>query len=137
MKDFPAAPAEENPLRFKGRTYVLIDSGSASTSVMFASTIKGLGIGTIVGTETMDTTSLYGETFPVTLPNTGLQASIACKYFLMVGGRTDGRGVVPDYEVTQKPADMVTNVDTVFQFTLDLVKEGRAGMPNNCMERTQ
>ncbi len=124
MKDFPAPPTREIPLRFTGRIYVLIDSGTASTSVMFASAIKGMGIGTTVGTETMDTTSLYGENFPVTLPNTGLQASIACKYFLLVGGTADSRGVVPDYEVKQKPEDMAKGVDTVLQFTLDLIKKG-------------
>ena len=124
-KDLPAPPTEENPLRFKGRIYVLIDSGAASASVMLAATIKGMGIGTTVGTETMDTMSFYAESFLVTLPNTGLQAAISCMYVLCVGGTADGRGVLPDYEVKQKPEDTATDVDTVLQFTLDLVKNGK------------
>ncbi len=123
-KEWPAAPVEENPLRFDGRTFVLIGPRTASTSVMFASAIRGLGIGTLVGSETMDTTSLYGECFKITLPNTGLQASVACKFFLLVGGRDDGRGLLPDYDVKETAEDTAKDLDTVLQFTLDLIKKG-------------
>ena len=121
-KDFPIeSPNPANPLRFNGQTFVLIDGLVASTSVSFASAIRGHGVGKLIGTETMDTTSLYGECFPVTLPNTGMLVSISCKYFVCAGGKDDQRGLLPDYEVKQKQEDTVRGVDTVMQFTLELI----------------
>lgn len=126
-KDWPAQQPEENPLSFGGRTFVLVGPQTASTSVMFASAIRGLSVGTLVGAETMDTTSLYGECFNITLPNTGVQASVACKYFLLVGGKDDGRGLLPDYEVIQEPEDTAKGVDTALHFTLDLIQKEAKG----------
>jgi hypothetical protein len=114
---------QENPWRFRGKVWVLIDSGTASTSVMFASSIRKMNIGTLIGAETMDTTSLYGECFPIKLPNTGLKASVACKYFLLNGGVTDCRGLIPDYEVRQNPEDTAKGIDAPLEFTLELIKE--------------
>ncbi len=122
-KEWPRPPARENPLRYGGQTFVLIDGGTASASVMFASAVGGLGIGTLIGTETMDTTSVYGECFNFGLPNSGLQVSVACKYFLFVGGKDDGRGLVPDHEIEQKPEDVAKGADTVLNFALDLIRK--------------
>jgi hypothetical protein len=123
--DWPAQPTQENPLRFKGRVLVLIDGGSASTTVMFAATIRGMGIGELIGTETMDTTSVYGECFNITLPNTEMQVSVADKYFLLVGGKDDGRGVLPDHEVKQNREDTAKGVDTALQYALALIASGK------------
>jgi C-terminal processing protease CtpA/Prc len=115
---------EDNPLRFKGRVYVLIGPNSASSSVCFASAVKHFHIGKLVGQETIDTTVNYGDCIRNELPNCGLYFSVACKYFVEAGGKPDGRGVLPDYKVKQKPEDTARGVDTTLQFTLDLIKEG-------------
>ena len=94
-----------NRLRFEGKTYVLIGPASASSAVCFASAMKHYRIGTLVGQETLDTTSNYGDCLNFVLPNSGLRASAACKYWVYPGSREDGRGVIPHHEVKQKQED--------------------------------
>jgi hypothetical protein len=112
----------ENPLRYKGQVYVLIGPKTGSSAVMFASMAKYYSIATLVGEETGDTTALYGETLQFILPNSRLQIAVACKYVLSCGSKGDMRGVIPDHEIKQPPADLAKGVDTVLQFTLDLIK---------------
>lgn len=116
----------DNPLRFNGKVFVLIGPKTASSSVSFASTIKHFHIGTLIGQETIDTTVNYGDCVPGKMPNSGLDFSVAGKRFVEVGGKPDGRGVIPNYEVKQKPEDTAKGVDTALQFTLNLIKTGEA-----------
>ena len=117
---------QDNPLRFKGRVFTLIGPKSASSSVSFASAVKRYQIGTLIGQETVDTPVSYGDCIYEVLPSSGLRFSTACKYFVDAGGKPDGRGVIPDYEVKQKPQDSAKGIDTVLQFTLNLIKNGEA-----------
>ncbi len=116
--------SSEKPFRFGGRICVLIGRLSASSSVSFASAIKCYRIGTLIGEETGDATVNYGEARRHELPNSGLQVTIPTKYFVQAGGKPGGRGVLPDYEVKQKPADTANGVDTALEFTLDLIEKG-------------
>ena len=112
----------ENLLRFHGKTFLLIGPKTASSGVSFAAAIKYFGIGILVGQETLDTPVNYGECMMQKLPNSELDFSVACKRFVCAGGKEDGRGVLPNYEVHQKPEDTAKGVDTVLQFTLNLIK---------------
>jgi hypothetical protein len=112
----------ENPFRYKGQVYVLIGPKTGSSAVMFASMAKYYHIATLVGEETGDTTVCYGDTLHFNLPNSKLQIGVACKYFVNVGGKPDGHGVIPDYEVKQTRKHTAKGVDTVLQFTLNLIK---------------
>jgi len=112
----------ENPLRFNGRVYLLIGPKSASSSVGFANAIKYFKIGTLIGEETLDPITCYGDCLRFTLPNSQLTLNVAHKYFILPGGTNDGRGVLPDYEVRQEPEDRIKGIDTVLQFTLDLMR---------------
>ncbi len=114
-----------NPLRFNGKVYLLIGPKSASSATDFAQTVKYYKIGTLIGEETVDTVVNYGDCLTQKLPNSELDFSVACKYFVCVGGKPDGHGVIPDYEVKPKPEDVAKGVDTVMQFTLDLIKRGK------------
>jgi C-terminal processing protease CtpA/Prc len=89
---------------------------------MFASMAKYYSIATLVGEETGDATACYGDTLHFSLPNSKLQIVVACKYFVNVGGKPDGHGVIPDCEVKQTRDDTAKGVDTVLQFTLNLIK---------------
>lgn len=113
-----------SPLVFKGRTYVLIGPHTASAAMMFAAAAKYYEVATLVGEETLEPTVLYAERRDFRLPNSGLTLCVASDRTVAVGGKADGRGVVPDYEVKQKPEDTAKWVDTVLQFTLDLIKKG-------------
>ena len=117
---------EDNPLRFKGKQFLLIGPRTVSSAVSFASAVKHFGLGTLIGQETLDTPVSYGEIIGGSLPNTCLGFSVACKRFVDAGAVENGRGVIPDYEVNQKPEDTAKGVDTVLQFTLGLIKNAEA-----------
>lgn len=117
----PLKTPRNNPLRFDGSIFVLIDHFTFSSAQSFASAIKCFSIATIIGEETGGTTTEYGEIMTFTMPNSGLMFSSPCKYFIEACGKQDRRGVIPDYEVGQRPKDTAKGVDTVLQFTLDLI----------------
>ncbi len=118
--------SKPNPLRFKGRVYLLAGVRSTSTSTAFAAAIKYFGIASIIGEETADPTTVYGNAFDFNLPNSNLRVLSACQIYVCAGSKNDSHGVIPDYEVKQKPEDTAKGVDTVLQFTLDLIKESNS-----------
>lgn len=125
FKGKPIKPGK-NPLMFNGKIFVLISLKTASSAMSFAAAIKHFGIGVLVGGETTDTPVNYGDIINLKLPNSGLHFSVACKRFVCAGGKENGRGVLPDYEVKQKPEDTAKGVDSVLEFTLNLIKESNA-----------
>jgi C-terminal processing protease CtpA/Prc len=130
--ELPLKTPPDNPIRFTGQTFLLIGLRSFSTSTSFAATIKRFDIGKLIGEETGDPTILYGNIVNVPLPNSALTAAIAGRAFVLAGGRPDGRGVLPDYEVKQKPEDTAKGIDTVLQFTLNLIQQSD---PNGVLKK--
>jgi len=124
--EIPLRTPSTNPFRFTGRIFVLIGSQTFSASTVFASTVKCFHVGTLVGEETPDPPTLYASCVLSRLPNSELDLGVASKYMVAACGKPDGRGVIPDYEVKQKPQDTAKGVDTVLQFTLNLVKESNS-----------
>jgi len=118
----PLIQPKANPLRFNGRTFLLIGVRSTSTSTAFAAAMKHFDMGILVGEEPAEPLTCYGSAFDYMLPNSGLKAFSACQVYIFPGCKNDGRGVIPDYEVKQKPQDTAKGVDTVLQFTLNLIK---------------
>jgi hypothetical protein len=110
------------PLRFTGRTYLLIGPTSFSSSAYLAGILKYYHIATLVGQETGDPNSVYGEVVDMRLPNTQLKYSIACKYFQFPGDTGDGRGIQPDHCVIPTPQDLAKKEDAVMVFTLGLIR---------------
>ena len=107
--------------RFKGSTYLLIAKPTFSAASNFAAAVKYFEIGTLIGQETSGEKDHYGQILPIQLPNSGLNGQVSTAHFITVGGMEDSGGVTPDYEVKQKPEDTAKGVDTVLQFTLDLI----------------
>jgi hypothetical protein len=116
---------ENNPLIFTGSVYLLIGEISTSASTVFAGIIKNHPSATIVGQEPIEPLTFYGGTTNFELPNTGLLLSVPQVKYVVPGSKNDGRGrsIIPDYEVKQKPEDTAKGVDTVLQFTLDLIEK--------------
>ena len=112
-----------NPIRFTGRVFVLIGSRTWSASTVFASAVKYFHVGILVGEETPDTPTLYDSSIMFKMPNSQLQFAVASKLLVCAGGKPDGRGVLPDYEVRQKLQDMHNGIDTALQFALDLIEK--------------
>ena len=121
--ELPLRTLSAKSFRFTGQIFVLSGPRSFSASTIFVSTIKCSDIGTLVGEETPDPTTLYADTIYSELPNSELYIAAASKCMIAACGKSDGRGVIPDYEVKQKPEDITKGVDTVLQFTLDLIKK--------------
>ncbi len=119
-----------NPLRFDGSVYILVGENSTSASTVFPSIIKHSRIVTIIGQEPHEPLTLYGPATSFELPNTGLLATAPRDIIIVPGSRNDGRGVIPDCEVKQKPEDTAKGVDTVLQFTLDLIRKSDPNISN-------
>jgi hypothetical protein len=111
---------------FRGKTYLLINRNTFSTALGLAVVLQYYSLAILVGEETKDTPSGYGEVVILEAPNTKMQLQVSDKYFEALGDKKDGRGVVPDYEVYQKPQDTAKGIDTVLQFTLGLIKESNS-----------
>jgi C-terminal processing protease CtpA/Prc len=114
-----------NSLRFYGNKYILVGPGTFSSANCFTSAIECFKIGTIIGEETGGKTACFGHVYNFKLPNSKLSVGVSKKYFVEACGKPDGKGVMPDYEVLQKPQDTAKGVDTVLQFTLNLVKQSK------------
>ncbi|MGI4865546.1 MAG: S41 family peptidase [Janthinobacterium lividum] len=118
---------QPNPLAFRGQVYLLIGPAVASAGSLFASFVRSQRGPVIIGQETMG--GYYGHTghTPVEyqLPATGIRVK-----FSIVDLRQDvrrsprfphGRGVLPDYQVSQSLTDFIHNRDTVLQTALQLI----------------
>jgi len=112
----------ENPLRFHGKIYVLIGSHTFSSAVGFAATVKDYGIGTLVGEETGGLPTQFGDIYPFWLPNTNLPVGVSHKKFYRPSGIDDGRGVLPDIEVTTTLEDILEGKDPVIEQVLEIIK---------------
>jgi hypothetical protein len=110
--------------RFKGSIYLLIAKPTFSAASNFAAAVKYFEIGTLIGQETSGEKDHYGQVLPIRLPNSGLNGQVSTAHFITVGGMEDSGSVQPDYEVRQKPEDTVKGVDTVLEFTLELISNG-------------
>jgi C-terminal processing protease CtpA/Prc len=113
---------KRNALRYHGDIYVLIGSRVFSTATMFAVTIKDYKLGTLIGEETGGLANSYGDKTTFDLPNTHLICRVSHKYFVRPSGKTDKRGVLPDYEVSQTVSDIASEQDTVMQYTKELIR---------------
>ncbi len=113
----------------RGKSYLLINRNTFSTALDLAVVLQYYSLAILVGEETKDTPSGYGDIVMLEAPNTKMQLQVSAKYFEALGDKKDGRGVVPDYEVNQTPEDTEKGVNTVLQFTLDLIKESNSKSP--------
>jgi hypothetical protein len=112
--------------RFEGSVYLLIARPTFSAASNFAASVKFFEIGILIGQETSGKKDHYGQVVPIQLPNSGLNGQVSTAHFITVGGMEDSGSVKPDYEVKQKPEDTAKGVDTVLQFTLNLIKSSEA-----------
>ncbi|WP_350293555.1 S41 family peptidase [uncultured Croceitalea sp.] len=113
---------------FKGDLYILISGRTYSGGSEFASIAKSHNRALFVGEETGG--GFYGQTsgsyIYLTLPNTQNKVRIPLLKFFTSFKSNDipfGRGVIPDYKITQTFEDYINNVDSQMEFTLNLIKD--------------
>ena len=120
----PKAPPE-NPLRFKGKVYVLTSHCTFSTASGFAAVIKDYDIGTLVGEETGGLPSCYGDSYRLYLPNSKLGIFISWKYFIRPSGNPEliNHGILPDIQVEMTPKIIQKGIDTVMEKVKNLIRK--------------
>ena len=111
--------------RFKGSVYLLVGDPTFSSGSNFAAAVKSFTSATLVGQETSGKRDHYGQIVFIQLPNSKLNGQVSTAHFVTAGGTKDPGGVKPDYEVRQKPEDTAEGVDTVLEFTLNLIRSGK------------
>ncbi|MDP2960576.1 MAG: S41 family peptidase, partial [candidate division Zixibacteria bacterium] len=114
-----------NKLLFDGDIFLLISNHTFSSATMFAATTKDYQIGILIGEETGGLATSYGDIYSFDLPNTHISVGVSYKRFVRPSGQDDGRGVLPDYEVSQTQQDIITGKDAVLEFTKQFIKSKR------------
>lgn len=111
----------DNPLRFNGKTYLLIDNATFSAAQGFASSFKCYGNGTILGEETGGVTVNFADVHFFNLHNTGMRFMTSWEKAYFPCGVDNNRGVLPDYNISNSIEDYIEKKDKVLDFTIELI----------------
>jgi len=120
VKEFrPSSP------HYAGKTFVLMNGHSYSTTGDFVALAHDMRLATFIGEESGG--GYQGNSgnyeFLVTLPNTDIRIFIPiARYWTNVAEPTaKGRGTMPDYHIKPSLDDSLKGVDTELNFTIDLI----------------
>ncbi len=94
-------PQLDNPLRFKGKLYVLIGRRTYSSAVLFANVVQDRGFGTLAGVGGAARSTQTGGTQNIELPNTGI-GLVAPRFVLKRPSGAEGL-LEPDVPVADDP----------------------------------
>ncbi|MBX2872442.1 MAG: peptidase S41 [Saprospiraceae bacterium] len=115
-----------NPNTFKGKLYFLIDGEGHSTTGHFMSLVKALRKGTIIGEELGSNHFCTANQKKFSLTHTGISFHVARNTFVTAAKASiDSRGILPDHFVTQSITDHLNNVDTVLEYTFNLILQSK------------
>ena len=117
-----ATPGDE-PLRFRGRVYILSSKETFSSGQMFLAVIKANELATIIGEETNQPVCSTGEIFFFNLPNSRIRTSLSTKSFIPPGGCNGASGVIPDIAVRSRIEDHRSGRDVILESALTRIKE--------------
>lgn len=118
-----------NTNAFQGNIYLLVNPAVASAGSLFASMVAGNHNTTVIGEETMG--GYFGHNghtpFEYKLPNSKFITTFSIVNLEQdVAKRKNqifGRGIIPDYEVSQTFDDYLKHCDTQLNFTIELIHE--------------
>ncbi|MDF2522134.1 MAG: Prc2 [Clostridia bacterium] len=127
-----------NPVKFKGKIYLLIDGGVYSAAESFASFAKSTGWATLVGTTTGGD-GIIADPALMMLPNSGIVVRFSSSMGLNIDGTvneeyhtTPDMYVEQDYEDFQKqiennevPLQEISQYDTVLNTVLNMIEKNR------------
>ncbi len=110
--------------KFKGKLYFIIDGHGKSTTGHFMAKVKSLNLGTIVGEELGSNQFCTAGQTVCRLRNSKMMFYVANSSSRVAGtSLPDDKGILPDYPVVQGIDDYLSHVDTVKEFTLNLIQE--------------
>ncbi len=116
-----------NKNAFNGHIYLLINPEVASAGSSFGSLVASNSNTTIIGIETMG--GYYGHNghTPISyiLPKSKITTTFSVvnleQYVIEKTNQIYGRGITPDYNLSQTYEDFITNKDTQLNYTLSLI----------------
>jgi hypothetical protein len=108
-------PQLDNPLRFKGKVYVVISPRTYSSAVLFSTVVQDKGFGTLVGVGGGARDTQSGGTQNIRLPNT--QMTVVVPRFVLT--RPSGRGglLQPDVLVVGDPFRPMSAIESLLRLT--------------------
>jgi C-terminal processing protease CtpA/Prc len=106
-------PQLDNPLRFKGRVYVLIGARTYSSSVLFANVVQDSDFGIIAGVGGAARSTQSGGIQTVKLPNTQM-GLVVPRFVLTRPAGTDGL-LEPDVLVVDDPFRPIAAVEALIR----------------------
>ena len=96
-------PRADQPLRFRGRTYVLVGRSTYSSAVVFANVMQDFGFATLAGPAGLVRARQSGGVQSVVLPNSGLVLAVP-RFILQRPAGSEGAGMVtPDLVLHDDP----------------------------------
>ena len=106
-------PQLDNPLRFKGKVYVLISPRTYSSAVLFSNAVQDNGFGTLVGVGGAARSTQSGGTQNIKLPQT--QMKVVVPRFVLT--RASGRGglLQPDVLVVGDPFRPMSAIESILR----------------------
>ena len=115
--------ATHNELRYAGPLFVLSGVGTQSSAMNFVNAVKDYRLGTIVGEETGDPATAFGDLESFRLSNSGLELYVSTKFFIRANGQLERRGIQPDFVVPQRREDTRLGRDSVLEFVKERVRK--------------
>jgi C-terminal processing protease CtpA/Prc len=110
----------ENPLRYRGKLYLLTSGSTYSSAASFAAAFKCFALGPVIGEETGQPTLCSGDLLSFETPNSRMQFSVSHKQYTLACGGDPQRGMAPDYPVGTSLDDDLPGRDGVLEFALKL-----------------
>jgi hypothetical protein len=102
--------------KFQGKTYLLTSRHTFSSANMLAAAFKCYSMGTIIGEETGEPLTNFGDVIYVILPNTKLLARCSHKKFVLACGSDCTGGVIPDVEIIPSKEDILIGRDAAVEY---------------------
>ncbi|RLM49063.1 hypothetical protein DVK02_18160, partial [Halobellus sp. Atlit-31R] len=119
------APEPDNPLRFRGETYVLVGRITYSSAVLFSNAMQDFGFAKLAGAGGYARTRQTGGVMNIRLPNTGLEISIPRFVLDRPSGSREPALVQPDLILPDSPLDRRVTVNAL----LERIGGSRGGQP--------
>jgi len=106
-------PQLDNPLRFKGKVYVLMSPRTYSSAVLFSTAVQDHGFGTLVGVGGGARSTQSGGTQNIKLPNT--QMTVVVPRFVLTRASSRVGLLQPDVLVVGDPFRPMSAIDSILR----------------------
>jgi hypothetical protein len=124
-------PDLNNPLRFSGKTYVLVGSITYSSAVVFSNVVQDFGFAQLAGAGGYARSRQTGGVRNIKLPNTGLEMTIPFFAIDRPSGEREPALVHPDIVLPDSPFDRMVTVNALLEY----VRQASAGaVPNRKLD---